>query len=262
MATNLYLIGTVHTDLDGKERLDALLGRLAPAIVALEFHKDRENLESLRKSPEEEQKEFDEMIEESGLSLNPRQRAALLESGYRISDASGYEYKSSRDYTQRNPGSRLEYIDISVFANGKEEFAKGYSDAGKANFKHIAQTPELAKPLLETLDRGIDAYLENFRRGIQQIYRNAEEIALLFEILQDPKEFERMKQEMPPHVVQALEQIYNPRRDEAMGARVRELYDGKSRLVAIVGLGHLEALNLKVRDLEPRVMTLAEYDSV
>jgi pheromone shutdown protein TraB len=95
---NLYLVGTVHIDLDGRERLDTLLDRLSPSVVALEFHKDREDLGALRKSPEEEQREINAMIDESGLNLNPRQRATLIESGHRINEIMGYEFKSSRDY--------------------------------------------------------------------------------------------------------------------------------------------------------------------
>jgi len=79
-SVDLYLVGTVHSDLDGRERLDTLLDRLSPSIIALEFNKDREDFDIWRKSPEEEQREINAMIDESGLNLNPRQRARLIES--------------------------------------------------------------------------------------------------------------------------------------------------------------------------------------
>ena len=50
-----------------------------------------------------------------------------------------------------------------------------------------------------------------------------------------------------------------PARDEAMSKRVRELYNGKSRLVAIVGLGHLSGLKTKLEDLDPIVMNLGNW---
>jgi len=259
---NLYLVGTVHIDLDGRERLDTLLDRLSPSVVALEFHKDRENLSALRKSPEEELKEIDTIIDESGLNLNPRQRATLIESGHRINNVIGYEFKSSRDYVAKNKDLRLEYIDISVFANGKEEFAKGYVEAMKETFKQIVREPELVKPMLERLDSGIDVYLKHLRGSVQQMYQNAEAMAELFEMSRDQETLEMMKEIMPPQAIQALEQVYNPARDKAMINRVRELYYRKSRLVAVVGLGHLQELKRKVKDLEPKVMTLAEYNSV
>lgn len=253
---NLYLVGTVHIDLDGKERLDTLLDRLSPSVVALEFHKDRENMRSLRKSPEEVQKKIAALIDESGLNLNPVQKATLIESGCRYNDVIGYEFKSSRDYTQRNPDSRLEYIDCSVFANGEEELLM------KNMFKQIVEEPETAKLFLERLNGGIDAYLENLRTHVHQIYQSAEEIAEFMEMIRDPETFERMKEVMPPQAVQVLEQVFNPQRDEAMSNRVRELYDGKSRLVAIVDLEHLLGLKTRVEDLKPIVMTLAEYNLV
>ncbi len=256
------MVGTLHFDLDGKKRLDTLLYRLSPSIVALEFHKDREDMQSLRKSPEEEQREINEMIDEFGLDLNPRQRATLIKSGHIINDVMGYEFKSSRDYTERNPASRLAYIDISVFANGKEEFTKGYVEVMKSAFKQIVEVPELAQLLLERLNGGIDAYLEHLRGYIQQIYQNAEAMAELYEMMTDPEAFKMMKEVMPPQAVQALEQIYNPRRDEAMAGRIKELYNGDSKLVAIVGLAHLAGLKTELEDLKPRVMTLAEFDSV
>ena len=258
---NLYLVGTVHYDLDGRERLDTLLDRLSPSVVALEFNKDREDLGALRKSPEEEQREINAMIDESGLNLNQKQRATLIESGHRIKDVMGYEFKSSVDYTRRNLASRLEYIDISIFANGKEEFIKDYVEAMKGAFKQIAGEPELVKPLLERLDGGIDVYLKHVRGDVQQIYQNVEAMAELFEMIRDPETFEMMKGVMPPQAVQALEQIYNPRRDGAMAGRVRELYDGNSGLVAVVGLGHLTGLKTKLKDLRPKAITLAESDN-
>jgi hypothetical protein len=132
----------------------------------------------------------------------------------------------------------------------------------KCAFKQIAVEPKLVIPLLERLDSGIDVYLKNLRGDVQQIYQNAEAMAELFKMIRDPETFEMMKGVMPPQAVQALEQIYNPRRDEARVGRVRELYDGDSGLVAVVGLGHIAGLKTKLEDLKPRVMTLAEYDSV
>jgi len=259
---NLYLVGTLHNDLNGKERLDTLLDRLAPFVIALEFHKDREELGSSQKSQEEEQRELTTLLDESGLNLNPGQRATLIESGQRVSSAMGYEFKSSRAYTTRNANSRLEYIDISLFANGREEFSKGLIESMSGVFKQIAADPKLAKQVLERLNGGVDAHLQYLRGDTQQIYQNAEAIAELFEMIRDPENFEMMKKTMSPQAIQALEQVYNPARDEAMKNRVRELYDGKNRLVAIVGLAHLQGLKTKLKDLKPRVMTLAEYDSV
>src|SRR3989339_812707 len=104
MNENLFLVGTQHHDLDGKERLDAILTKLSPSIIALEFHKDRENQKTLRKLSKEKQKE------------------TLFEAVYQTNIRMGYELTVSQDYIKRNPNSRLEYIDISLLKNGEEEF--------------------------------------------------------------------------------------------------------------------------------------------
>ena len=75
---NLYLVGTIHPDLNGRERLDIVLDKLSPSIIALEFHKDREDMGALRKSPEEERREINAIIDESGLTLSPEQRATFI----------------------------------------------------------------------------------------------------------------------------------------------------------------------------------------
>ena len=47
-----------------------------------------------------------------------------------------------------------------------------------------------------------------------------------------------------------------------MGLKIRELYTGNDTLVAIVGLAHLQEVASRITDLEPRVLTLAEYMSL
>ena len=47
-----------------------------------------------------------------------------------------------------------------------------------------------------------------------------------------------------------------------MSRRIRELYDEDSKLVAVVGLAHLPGIMTKIEDLNPKVITLAEYDSI
>src|SRR3989339_153814 len=208
MNENLFLVGTQHHDLDGKERLDAILTKLSPSIIALEFHKDRENQKTLRKLSKEEQQEiiFD-IINGQGFNLSLKQKETLFEAVYQTNIRMGYELTVSQDYIKRNPNSRLEYIDISLLKNGEEEFVKGYI--------------ELAT-----------------------------------------KELKDIKKDISPQAFQVLKQVYNLKRDEVMGRNIRQLYTNRDKLVAIVGQGHLEALNSRLEDLNPRVMTLLEYDSI
>jgi hypothetical protein len=261
---NLYLIGTAHIDLKGPQRLERLLKRISPDIVALEFHKDRESLIEERKSvsPEVEEKETDDVLREVGLSLTPKQRKTMLVSGREITSVMGYEFTVCRDYAHANPKSRLEYIDISIFENGVNEFKEGYIAAMKGTLAAIAQEPELREPFLKTLSRGKKAFLQQSMDCVDSLYKNAEMMDELAEFLRDPETFEVMKEQMPQNAIQALEQIYNPQRDVAMANRINELYNsGLHRLVAVTGLIHIPGLKSRILELDPTTMTLADYDS-
>ncbi|MBR9705778.1 hypothetical protein GOV14_01965 [Candidatus Pacearchaeota archaeon] len=268
---NLYLVGTVHTDLDGEDRLDTLLNKISPSIIALEFHKEREFTRSTGKSPEqeeEEKKEFDLIFNGFGLEFNPRQRETFIEAGNLTSGVMGYEFISSKNYVENNPGTRLEYVDLSIYQNGKKEFQQGYVEALKASFKEMAKRPELIDPFLESLDKGIEVHKNNMKEQTFVEYEEVDIMAELYDMMQDPKAVEEMKQSMPPEAVQSVMQMCNPERDEVMGQRIRRLYDGfngdgkNEKLIAIVGVGHLEGLRRKFRDLNPRILTLDEYESV
>ncbi|MEK6825932.1 MAG: TraB/GumN family protein [Nanoarchaeota archaeon] len=262
---NLCLVGTVHNDLDGKERLDTLLDRLSPSIVALEYHEDRECSKALQKSSQEEHEEFSALIQKSGLSLNQGQMETLTVCWRKAMDVMGYELRSSRDYVSRNGNRRLEYIDLSLYKDGQEKFTQGYAEALKLAFNQITREPELVSSILERLDRGIDIYLNYLRGEVQQRYQNVELIDIQMEelsiMMEQPHNLEMMQEAVSSQAIRALQQFCNPAREEAMSNRIRELYTRKNKLVAVVGLGHLHRLKRKVEDLEPRVMTLAEYNS-
>lgn len=261
---NLYLVGTAHIDLAEPRRLEGILNRFSPDIVALEFHKDREFAIEERKkiNPKDEERETDKVLQEVGLDLTPEQRRTMLEGGRDINAIMGYEHTVSKAYTDANPKSRLEYIDISIFENGVEEFKQGYIAAMKGMLAQIAQEPELRKPFFEMLDNGKKGFLEKSMEGVAAIYENAEMMGELAEALRDPETYEAMEGQLPPNAVQTLKQIYNPKRDEAMANRINELYNsGNHRLVAVTGLMHTPGLKSRISDLNPTVMTLADYDS-
>ncbi len=258
----LYLLGIVHADIEGPRRLEGLLRDISPDTIALEFHKDIEDSRSLRKSSEEEEREIDQILNETGLTLTPEQRSTLLESVRITNSVSGYELRTCRKYVQGNPKTRLEFIGSSIFENGKQEFIDAYTAATNEMLRRLAQTPELKEPLLEKLGRGKDKFIQESQREFDMMYKNAEMMEELAELLRDPETFEMYKERSPANAVQALKQIYDPRRDESMADRVNQLYNSCShKLVVVVGLLHVPGLKSRLLGLEPKSMTLADYDS-
>ena len=257
---NLYLIGTVHVDLEGQRRLEGLLNRISPDIIALEFNEDRENLTELKWSPEEEEREMEKMVAKLDLALTPNQRKTILECGRIMNSVMGYELRTCKEYIQKNPKTRLEYIDTSVFKNGKQKFMEGYTSAVMGFCEQIAQIPELKKLFLEMLEDK-DKYLRKSQEGYNSMYQNSEMMEELAELLRDPETFEDYKEQLPADAVQALEEILNPKRDEFMANRINQLYNsGTHKLVAVAGLLHIPGLKSRTLDLDPTSITLADYD--
>lgn len=262
---NLYLIGTVHTDLEGPKRLSGLLESISPDILALEFHKDREPLFEQKKivNQEKDEKELGDMFKEAGLSLTPEQKKVITDAGNEIASVGGYEYRASKEYVLANPKSRLEYIDISLFENGYQELRGGYLASVKSLFAAIAKNPELREPFLETLSRGKDAILEQSQESVEMFYENLDMVEDLIEFLRDPKTSESAKERLTPAQIQMFQQIYSPKRDKFMAARINDLYNRASnKVVAVTGLFHIPGLEFRLSDLEPTVLTLADYDLI
>lgn len=258
---NLYLIGTVHIDLEGSRRLEGLLKNISPNIVALEFSKDREKSMKSNRTPKEEERETDKMLDEVGLKLTAKQRKTISEIGEISKSLIGFELRTCRDYVQENPKIRLEYIDVSLFNNGEQEFVNGYVTAMKRAIEQATQIPELKEAYLEMLSKGKNAYLQVLKQNSERIYKNAKIMGQLAESMRDPETLEMLKEQLPKNAVQALTQILNPERDEFMANRVNELYNNDSdKVAAVVGLAHVPGLKSRLLNLDPTIMTLADYD--
>src|SRR3989338_9731947 len=108
--TKFYLVGTVHKDPDGPQRLEALLQRVKPEIIAIETSEQRINkpdskkdgkwpeLEDVRRKFELTPKQFDKF-------------AALCEF---YSQIHGYEIRVSQQYATQHSSVQLEYVDTAV----------------------------------------------------------------------------------------------------------------------------------------------------
>jgi len=259
---NLYLIGTIHTDLGGPERLEGLLNQISPEIVALEFSEDRmERMEGIKNmSLEEGEKEIDDLIMEIGLSVTSKQKKAMLDVRKITHSVYSYEFYTSKSYTDKNPNSKLEYIDLPLL-DKVQKFYSGYIKEQKRELKSIAQDPKLKKAYLETLNNGGIDLLYKSQEAVEALYRNNEINEEVEKVLRDPKALKIETKQLSPKEVEALKEILHPERDDAMANRIRELYDsGNKRVVGVVGLLHLSGLKSRISDLDPTIMTLADYE--
>ncbi len=200
---------------------------------------------------------------ECELNLNPIQKATLVEGNNLAKKYFGYELKYPKEYVSKNPYFKLEYIDISVFGNGKDNFINGLKGGLVRDLKQISQIPELLEIFLNVLDGGISSFMQFNKRSVKEIYQNSEFMEKFSELLRNPEALENMKQFYSENEIQALKQVYNPERDEFMSTRIRELFNNRNdKLVAIVGLAHLPGIKSKISDLNPRIIRLDQYADV
>ncbi len=248
---NLYIVGADLGDLDGEKRLDTLLNTLAPSVVILD--KNRKYQKALPKSPEEEQI-IHAIIDDSSLSLNPEQKATLIEYWFKAGNVAGYELRVSTAYVARTPDSKLEYLDLPVFAGVK----KGYVGSVKDKIKQL-EKPDLARRVIENLDGGIDAYVQFARGLIQQLYIAFEgkEIARVYA----PNSFTKLKGRISPEHRQELKKMDYFTKNPKIIRRIKDLCAGERKVVVVVGLEHFHGLRINIEDLNPTITTLREWAS-
>lgn len=256
--SNLYLIGTIHTDLDGKERLEHVLNKISPSTIALEFHKQMEKYH-IDKSREAHDKEVGKLYDESSLNLTPKQRKLALDISYETIIAQDFEFSVSKNYINSHPKSKLHYIDIEMFNTSKKE--KSFQEMLKNDLKRALEDPECRESIMFSLKKGKKFSLDNIRKDTALTYDSVDEYYKFFKRMRNPKELKKLEKELSLSEIEALKVIYSEERDNILASKIQEVYDGKT-LVAIMGFGHLKAIGIKLKDLKPQIMTLAEYNKL
>jgi pheromone shutdown protein TraB len=262
----IFLLGTVHVDMQGPRRLEGILKAISPDVIALEFNKDAENLiDSMKTTPEKEQEMTDKIIKETKLKLTPEQRNTLLKIGEATRFIPAYELRTCRKYVQEKPKTKLEYIDISFLENGEQEFVKGAYEILKEQIIQISGDRKLRKHFLDMLSKGKDYYIEKSQEAYDMLYQDSSIIENVAEMMSNPIAFNEYKKQLrkdfPENAEQVLNQIYNPKRDEFMSENIRKLYnEGSNSVVSVNGLAHLPGLMSRLLDLKPIPATLIDYE--
>src|SRR3989338_9667050 len=94
---NLYLVGTLPYDTEGKIRLDRAFQRLSPATIAMQRTLDKD-LYGLEVDGTISKESYKGIFRHLGLRLNSRQRATFFEMSERIRINMGYDTASAIQY--------------------------------------------------------------------------------------------------------------------------------------------------------------------
>jgi len=247
----LYLIGTHHLDLNGPRRLESAFNYLNPKIIALEMSGDRDYFASPKENKKMRQR-LEEIFKSSRMGLNPDEIGSFLDITDSLSKYYGYELTTSKDYAARNPKTTLEYIDISFFKQGIKKFLEGFFEMFKQMLEAVSEDSD-KKELILNMIKDKDLSIKQHQEEVDAAYKNK---GFYYEAYQELIH----AQEQGIEDLGPLKEIFNPKRDDCMLKRIRELYASFSsgNLCSILGLAHLPGIQKRIEDLSPVLLTLPE----
>ncbi len=296
---DLYLIGTNHYDIDGVFRLEHILNKLNPDIIALEMSEDRDDnskviekdlelklinadLESVKiliNNIEQESKAREILLHDDKTLFNSVQQDYFYKVNKRfdekqladfatldavVSGIKNYELKVSRMYVNKNKNSQLKYIDLDVLQKRSQEFAEGYRLLEKKSIKKVFESGGGGHSFLSALDKGPEMVISNLRNGISNEYNNYRATAKVFEKIRENMHKIYSDSNFNESEKLVLKAMFNPERDKNMCSEIRSLIVNQKdkTLITLTGVGHVLHLEIALADFNPNVLTLEEYNSV
>ena len=248
----VYLVGTVHWDLKGPERLRKFLGYIRPGTIGLEASeelikqrlKDREQIKQLL----EEEKRFNSMI--GGLykgtgKENPKSGEDLV---LQFAAVQGYEFWTSYEHKlEENPIVEIVPMHTHEFLTrkSKEIYSKAFNQvSAETGHQFLDQKGEFTKDFCDEISTWDPIKLQSW---IDENYQDTETTA-------------QIAREDPNHA-QFLKDA-----DDAMEQKVRELVEkNDGHIVIPVGHAHVftnyeNNLYTRLKDLSPTRIRLSDVD--
>lgn len=262
-ATSVALLGTVHADLWGFERLEAALESIRPRVIALETNPQRAALyggrfdydgpalhasaqatyarllEAFQSDPESFRSRR-ARYRMAGVEWNERQVAAIEAGAVLLAGCYGFELKVAAKYVERHPRTGLRLIDLP-----EENVDAIRRSRGGETWRPSPAVLRLFAAYRDALDRGLagyvvaqaelqDAYYADAGGALRRIYeQNVAGWATL-----PADDFYRRA-------------MFDPRREPYMAEQLRRLHreTAGGSILAIVGATHVEGLGRLLSDL-------------
>ncbi len=275
---DVVLVGTVHADLDGFERLETVLGTLRPRVIAVESSRERAKLFDDRGKYDARSifhaahARFIHLLEQfladpatfdrvkrryRAVQVNwTMKQLAAIEAGVGLVSACyGFELMVARKYAMMHPGTEIAYIDlpegrtdVDLIRRGKSAEMASRSTAG---LRLLAEN----QPALEY---GLLGFVTLLRRLQDRYYEEAGGV------LRRRYEQEVANWDQLPTGDSYRRAVYHPKREPHMAAQIRALSQraaaGEGRAVAIVGATHLTGLSRLLDRKEYSSILLSEVD--
>jgi pheromone shutdown protein TraB len=281
MSGNIYLVGVVHPDIDGATRMNSVLNKIKPDIIAIEWDSIRDasyaninpanypSLEEIITVSKEKCRELEQLFTDNkeylaevknqysamgiNFSLSPKQISLDIVMSDLINNyAPMYLVFTPKQHVQLFPRVELHFIDLPH--ENLEEIKETYEKERDAGIKaNVASLESIQTDLANLLNGGMDNYLACLRKKISEDYDKEASNEL----------FQAKIRSIRENGSNAYSRtVFDSERDKYMGERIRELAAKNQRnIIAFVGLAHLLSLCEEIKDLNPKVMTLEECAS-
>lgn len=271
--SNIYIVGVSHVDPSGPYRLNEILRKVNPQKIGVELSEER-----VPETREEERKKlFEKRLEQKiksyekyGITLNQKQMTVLREHQDFVFNTSLFEYYTPMQYAKENANVQVELIDLSLNRNGVEDYKAALEMFSKLNTGKFEDNPEILKQylrrsLLKSLE-SVDDLVENAKIASEVGYDNYHAFG---DLIHMQKEFIENKYSEIKDVkgkiggaYKLYMNIFDPKRDTNMANKIRALHSDGSKVLAVVGAFHLIGLQEHLKDLNPNIFTLNQYDLI
>ncbi len=257
MANKICIVGTVHMDINGEKRLDYILDKYSPDIVAIELSEDRTR--GFPATQKEKESRLEEDIKKANIGQGPL-NPTLIGIAKELYKASGFEYYSPKKYVDAHPGTRLEYVDLSVFGEGDETGQKAMGELLNNAVKNIP--PQVRAGVDQMMSRmGKDAFIATLQQRVDMAYKMQPLLGLMTPLMRSPRVLDQLNRTYPKESVDVIKKIVSPDRDEYMAKKIREL-SPQGKVLVVCGLLHMKGIKKRLSDLHPRALSLLNYKSI
>ena len=250
--SGLYLVGTIHNDIDGERRLEDLLERLSPDVIALEYHKDR--VHNTSQEFEEARKKLTQSLSESQIHVPESFYQILFHPS--IKDAMGFELRTSLKYTQKHSSTKLEFIDMPI--GNLDQLTEGMI----SHIEQVVSSPEILQKVVLEFEKAANDPLTYIRQIISNDYDNSTISIQIRELFNSLDYLEVLSPVMNPEQIEAFRLAYDEKRDILMAEQIRNHCNESITLVGIVGVIHLPGIASELHDIGRNVFTLKQYAQI
>jgi hypothetical protein len=272
--SGLVLVGTVHADLDGFDRISALLQAFQPDTIAIETSAARaallggrfgydaidiyrkahvRYLAGLRRYSEDpaELATARRRLAAVPVDWSPRHIAALEAGARLLADFYGFELKVAHTFAERHPGTSIVYIDLP-----EEHLDPMQRAVSPESLAPSASNLEFFARNLATLEFGLVGFAALLRDLQDAYYDEASGI------LRRRYEHQVENWHQIPASDEYRRAMFDPRREPHMAAAIRAVRDAhpRQRCLVIAGATHLVGLSRRLARYRHTSLSLFEVD--